>query len=430
MALKDNDVVIIGGVRSPFAPAMGVLKDISAGELGAHAFKELVYRLDIPVKEVEEVIMGCAGGPSDEANTARVSALLAGLPEKTSAFSVQRNCASALESVTSAFIRLKAGALDMTLAGGAESMSGYPLLFSKGLARGFGDFIKTKTLSKKLKLLLQLRLKDLKPRIALAEGLTDPFVGLSMGETAEVLSKEFGITREAQDRYALASHQKAVQAKQKGVFAEEIAPLVTEKNFVEEDQGPRENQSLDKLGRLRPYFDRKYGTVTVGNACPVTDGAAALWMMSWKKAKSLSLKPSARICSFAYAGCSPKRMGLGPLFSTALALKAAHLKLKDIDLIELNEAFSAQVLACLKAFASKKFAEENLNQSEALGEIDLKKLNVNGGAIALGHPVGATGARLVLTLMNEMKRQRAQYGLASLCIGGGQGGSLILEHLP
>ena len=430
MGLKDNDVVIIGGFRSAFVPAGGAFKDISAGELGAHVFKELVYRFGIPVKEVKEVIAGCAGGPSDEANPARVMALLAGLPEKTSAFSVQRNCASALESITSAFVRLKAGEEDMILAGGAESMSGYPLLFSKGLAQIFGDFIKSKTLSKKLKVLSWLKLKDLKPRISLVEGLTDPFVGLSMGQTAEVLSKEFGITREAQDRYALTSHQKAIKAKQKGVFAEEIAPLSAGKNFVDEDQGPRENQSLEKLSKLRPYFDRKYGTVTVGNACPVTDGAAALWMMTWKKAKSLNLKPSARVCSFAYAGCSPKRMGLGPLFSTALALKAVGLKLGDIDLIELNEAFSAQVLACLKAFASKKFAEENLNQSEALGEVDLKKLNVNGGAIALGHPVGATGARLVLTLMNEMKRRHSRYGLAALCIGGGQGGSLILEHLP
>lgn len=420
-----DEVVIVDGLRTPFVKAGAQFKDVHSADLAHHVFKELIYRYEWAVNEVDEVIVGNMGNPSDTANISRVIALRIGLPESISACTVQRNCASALESITSAFTRIQAGLIHTALVGGTESMSGYPLLFSDHLVRIFSDMLRSKTWLKKLKTLLKIRLKYFKPRMAIIEGLTDPFVGLSMGQTAEVLSKEFNITREDQDQFALESHQKAIKAQKR--LAEEITPFITDQHWISDDIGPRADQSMEKLGKLRPYFDRKYGTVTVGNACPITDGAVALLLMSRKKAESLGVKPKAIIQSFAYAGCAPSRMGLGPVFASPIALKRAGLTLKDIDVIEINEAFSAQVLACMKAFSSNSFAKENLNLNQAVGEIDPKNINVNGGAVALGHPVGATGSRLVLTLMKEMNRRKSRYGLATLCVGGGQGGALILK---
>ena len=415
------------GARTPFVKAGGEFRDLHPDELGQRAFKELLCRYPFLKEETQEVIVGNVGNPSESANIARVLALRSGLPESLSAFTVHRNCASALESVTSAATRIQAGLSECILAGGVESMSSYPLLFSKKLVQVFSHIFQSKTLPQKLKALLKIRLQYLKPRIALLEGLTDPFSGLSMGETAEVLAKEFNIDRKEQDGFALKSHQKALKAKAK--LKEEISPMITDKDFIEEDRGPREDQSLEKLAKLKPYFDRCCGTVTVGNACPITDGAVCLVLMNASKAESLGLKPLVKVRSFAYAGCPPRRMGLGPVFAIPKALKKAGLKLKDMDLIEINEAFSAQVLACMRASESPKFCAENLGLGEALGPIDPEKLNVNGGAVALGHPVGATGSRLVLTLMKEMKRRGAAFGLASLCIGGGQGGALVLESV-
>jgi acetyl-CoA acyltransferase len=262
-------------------------------------------------------------------------------------------------------------------------------------------------------------------------GLTDPFCGLNMGQTAEILAREFEISREEQDKFALGSHLKAVAAQEAGRLAEEITPVYVPPKFdtvVKEDVGPRKGQTLEALAKLKPFFDKKYGTVTVGNACPITDGAAMLLLMSREKAESLGYKPLASIRSYGYAGLEPERMGLGPALATPVALKRAGLKLKDIGLIELNEAFAAQVIGCEKAFASKKFYQDRMGLSEAVGEINPEILNVNGGAIALGHPVGVTGSRLVLTLMREMKRRNIQFGLATLCIGGGQGGAVIVER--
>ena len=417
--------VLIQGLRSPFVKAGLHFKNLHPADLGSHVFRELMDRQKKNLS-IDEVIVGNVGNPSDTANIARVIALRAGLPESISAFTVSRNCASGMEAVTSAVVRIQSDVCQSILAGGVESMSNYPLLFSKGLTRVFHQFIQAKTPLQKLKTLFKIRLHYLKPRVSLIEGLTDPFVGLSMGDTAEVLAKEFGISREEQDQFALNSHQKAVQAKKR--LALEIVSIPANSTWMEQDIGPRENQSLDKLKKLRPYFDRKYGSVTVGNACPITDGACSLLLTSEEYAKSQGLKPKVRIRSFAYAGCSPSRMGLGPVFATALALRQAGLKLKDMGLIEINEAFSAQVLACLRAFSSKKFAQEHLQMDSAVGDIDPKKLNVNGGAVALGHPVGATGTRLILTLMTEMEIQNVSFGLATLCIGGGQGGAVILER--
>lgn len=428
---SDRDVVLIDGIRTPFAKAGTELKDIHPAELGKVAVKELLNRSGMDVKEIEEVIIGNTGNPPDAVNISRVVALNSGVPLNVSAYTVHRNCASALESITSGYERIKSGTLDVVIAGGTESMSQMPMIFSKQFQDLFGEFVFAKSFDKKVKALKKFKLKYLKPRIAVIEGLTDPFVGINMGQTAEILAKEFGISREEQDAFALASHQKAVAATKSGRFAEEITPVFIPPKFkkiISEDIGPRDGQSMEQLGKLRPYFDRKYGSITVGNACPITDGAAAVLMMSRGKAKALGLKPVASIKSYAFAGLEPERMGLGPAYATPVALKRAGLSLKDMDVVELNEAFAAQVLACERALASDKFAKEKLGLDKAVGEIDPSRLNVNGGAIALGHPVGATGTRLVITLMRELQRKNSQFGLATLCIGGGQGGSVILER--
>jgi acetyl-CoA acyltransferase len=269
-----------------------------------------------------------------------------------------------------------------------------------------------------------------KPRIAVMEGLTDPFVGINMGQTAEILAKEFGLSRAEQDAFALSSHQKAVAAQKSGRMNEEIAPVFLAPKYTDtiaEDVGPRAEQSIEQLAKLKPFFDKKFGTITAGNSCPITDGAAAVLLMSRKKAVELGMKPIAKIRSYAYAGLEPERMGLGPAYSTPIALKRAGLGLKDMGLIELNEAFAAQVLACVRALDSDEFCKKKLGLDSKVGAIDMNTLNVNGGAIALGHPVGTTGTRIVLTLAREMKKRNVQFGLATLCIGGGQGGTVVLE---
>ena len=448
MAASPRDVVIVEGVRTPFAKADTKLKNVHPAELGRTALKELLAKTNVSPEIIEEVIVGNAGNPPDAVNIGRVVALNAGIPQKTSAYTVHRNCASALESVSSGFEKIKSGTMDVIVAGGTESMSQMPLLFSKEFTSIFGRLASARTTGQRLGALGSLLRADLqqvvelvttgpmqrsphKPVISLVEGLTDPFVGKNMGETAELLAKEFGITREDQDAFALLSHQKASKAMKDGIFAQEITPVFlppTYKEVVSEDVGPRAEQSMEALAKLKPFFDRRTGTVTAGNACPITDGAAMVLLMSREKAQSLGMKPLARIAGYAFAGLEPERMGLGPVYATPIALKRAGLSFKDIGLIELNEAFAAQVIACTKAFASDKFCQEKLDLPKAMGEVDPAKLNVNGGAIALGHPVGATGTRIVLTLMKEMRRRNVQFGLATLCIGGGQGGAMILER--
>lgn len=444
---SDRDVVIVEGVRTPFVKSDTKLKDVHAAELGRVAVHELIERANLDVNVVDEVIMGNTGNPSDTVNIARVIALRAGVPQRVPAFTVHRNCASALESITTGYERIRAGTCETVISGGSENMSQLPFLMSKPFVQAFQGLMSARSTGQQVGGLLNLLRTDLKqvvelmttsplaptphkPRVSVVEGLTDPFVGINMGQTAEILAKEWGISREEQDAFALESHKKAVAAQTGGRFAEEIAPVFLPpsfKEFVESDVGPRPEQTVEQLGKLKPFFDRKYGTITVGNACPITDGAAAVLLMSRVRARELGLKPVASIRSYAFAGLDPERMGLGPAYATPIALKRAGLSLKDIGLVELNEAFAAQVIACVRALDSDRFAQDKLGLSQKLGALDPKTLNVNGGAIALGHPVGATGSRLVLTLMKEMKKRSVQFGLATLCIGGGQGGAVILE---
>lgn len=440
-----RDVVIVEGVRTPFAKSGTKLKTIHAAQLGQVALKELIARTNLNVDLIDEVIIGNTGSPSDAVNISRVVALNAGVPIKTSAMTVHRNCASAMESITTGYERIKSGTMEMVVAGGTENMSQMPLMMPPAISSIIERLGSAKTAGARLGALWDWFKADLtqikemvttpplvktkyKPIITLAEGLTDPFVGMNMGMTAEVIAKEFGITRAEQDEYALRSHQKAVAARSK--IAEEMTPVYLPPDYKEtvtEDIGPREGQTIEALTKLKPFFDKNTGSITAGNSCPITDGAAMMLLMSRQQAEALGYKPLARIRGYGYAGLEPERMGMGPAYSTPVALKRAGITMKEIGLVELNEAFAAQVMACQKAFDSNEFGQKQ-GLPGKIGELRSEILNVNGGAIALGHPVGATGTRLVLTLMKEMRRRQVQFGLATLCIGGGQGGSVILEN--
>jgi len=421
-------LAIVDGIRTPFAKAGGQFKDVSADHLGSVVAREVIARTGISGDQLDEVIFGNVSQPANAANIARVIALRAGVPQSVPAYTVHRNCASGMESVTTAANKILAGAASIILAGGTESMSNIPLLFNKTMTRFFEDLGRAKSVGQRLKVISTFRLGHLAPVIGVVEGLTDPVCGLLMGQTAEKLSRDWAIGREEQDRFALQSHQKAIAALPR--LAEEIVPLPIPPRFefvAQYDDGPRNSQSMEALGKLSPYFDRKTGTVTVGNSCPLTDGASAVLVMSESHAKSLGYRPLGYLRSYAYAGLEPERMGLGPVYAAAKALDIAGMTVGDIDLFEINEAFAAQVIANLRAFDSNEFAMSKFGKSKKLGSIDPDKLNVNGGAVALGHPVGTSGNRLILTLLKELRRRGLNRGLASLCIGGGQGGAVILE---
>src|SRR6266498_3384684 len=378
-----RDVVVVDGLRTPYAKANTELKDVPAQDLGRIVTVELLARTAFDPAKLDQVIFGNIAQPPDAVNIARVAALRAGVPASVPAFTVNRLCGSGLEAIVEAAYRIAAGA--------------------------------------------KFRPRHFKPDIGLQMGLTDAVCGLNMGETAEVLAKEHGIGREEQDVFALRSHQRVTMARQK--LAEEIVPVPIPPEYKAmsvQDNGVRENQTLEALGKLRPFFDRKFGTVTAGNSSQITDGGAATLVMSASAAKAHGYRPLAKIRGFAFCSLEPERMGLGPAVATPLALKKAGIEWKDIGLVEINEAFAAQVLANAKVFPSAAWHAKYATGGP-IGEIDWDKTNVNGGAIALGHPVGSSGNRLVTTLAREMRRRGTQFGLATMCIGGGQGGAVVLE---
>ncbi|HZU38519.1 MAG TPA: thiolase family protein [Gemmataceae bacterium] len=423
------DIAILDGVRTPFAKAFGPLAPVPAQELGRVVVSRLLDRTDVRPDQVDQVVIGNVATPPEAANIARVIALLAGIPEDRIAHTVSRNCASGMEAITTAAGLLELGEAKTVVAGGTESMSRIPLLYGPEATDVFLRLAKAKGWWQRLRTMLQFRLRHFQPVPGVKLGLTDPVSGLIMGETAEVLADDFGITRQEQDAYALESHRKAVAAQQRSVFDVEIVPVKAEGMATElkKDVGPRAEQSMEALAKLKPFF-RQGGTVTVGNSCSITDGAAAVVLMPGEMARAQGRKPLGYLRGYAYAGLDPRRMGLGPVYATSKLLDRAGLAMKDIDLIELNEAFAAVVLANERAFASDKFAQEHLSRPAALGELSRDRLNVNGGAIALGHPVGATGTRLVLTLLRELERRNLKRGLATLCVGGGQGGAVLVER--
>src|SRR6266850_5551755 len=418
-------LVIIDGVRTPFSKMGTDLARLGPEELGRIAVNALLTKTGLNPALIDEVIFGCVGQPADAANVARVIALRAGIPQHVPAFTVHRNCASGCEAFTQAYEKMLAGRGSVFVVGGTESMSQYPLLFKQSTAARLAALSKARTFGRKLGALASFRPSDFQPRIALQLGLTDPVCGLNMGETAEVLARELGVTRAEQDEFALESHRRAVAARER--LAEEVCPVYARSVVVDHDNGPRPNQTLEALAKLKPVFDRKTGTVTAGNASQITDGAVALLVMSESKANELGFTPLGCLTGYSYAGCDPSRMGLGPVFAIHKAEAQTGLTLGQADLIEINEAFAAQVLAVLKAMESEKFARKARRRDTPPGAVPREKLNVNGGAIALGHPVGATGARLLLTSLKELKRRRAKRALVSLCVGGGQGAAIWLE---
>jgi len=423
-------IAIIDGIRTPFTKAGGAMKKVQADDLGAVVTEELLVRTGIDPGSIDEVIFGNVAQPAHAANIARVISLKAGIPQSVTCQTVHRNCASGMQAITAGATQIWAGQADIILAGGTESMSNIPLLVGPQMTHFFAAMMRAKTLPQKLAILARFRPSFLKPVIGLKLGLTDPVCGLNMGETAEVLAREFTITRRQQDEFALMSHQRAIEAIEQGRLAQEITPVVLPPDYAKaqhEDDGPRQGQSLEALAKLRPYFDRHAGTVTVGNACPITDGAAAVLLMSEEKAKAQGLEPMGYLTAWAYAGLGGDRMGLGPVYATAKLLDKTGMAMDEFELVELNEAFAVQVIANEIAFASADFARKYLDRDKPLGELDRERLNVNGAAIALGHPVGATGTRLVITLLKQLRRDNLNKGLATLCIGGGQGAALALE---
>lgn len=422
-------IAIIEGLRTPFVKAWGLFDAIPAYHLGAHCVRQLLQKTELNPNGVDEVIFGCVGQPAEASNIARVIGFYGGVPKEKKAYTVSRNCASGFEAVTSAAEKILCGIDQVVIAGGAESMSNIPMLFKKDAATLFLKLSKAKTFFEKVKILSEFRPKHFAPVSAMKLGLSDITCGLNMGQTAEILAKEFGISRERQDAFALRSHQKAVQAQEK--LREEISPyLLPQKpqRNVEGDNGPRANQTLEALEKLQPIFEPKSGTVTAGNSSQITDGACALLLMDADKAKALGYEPLGYLRDYLYMGLEPSQMGLGPVFAIRELLRKNSLTMKDIQLLEINEAFAAQVLACLDAFASREFAKKYFSTETPIGEINPEILNVNGGAIALGHPVGASGTRLILTCLKEMKRENLHLGLVSLCVGGGQGGAVLLER--
>ncbi len=421
-------VWILGGIRTPFARAGTALRLMSVVELGRLAVGELLARHELDPARLDEVILGNCAQPAEAANVARVTALRAGIPERVPGLTVHRNCASGMEAVGLAAERIQLGRAQLVLAGGMESMSQVPLLFPPEFGVWLEGVTRAKHPLARLGAALRFRPALLRPRPALLEALHDPVCGLGMGETAELLAREFDLRRERQDEFALLSHQRAVAARER--LREEIVPVFPPPTceLMRDDAGPREDQTLEQLARLRPCFDRRNGTVTVGNACPVTDGAVALLVGGEEAARDWPVPPLGRVRAWAVAGLEPRRMGLGPVHAIARVLDETGFSLEDFELFEINEAFAVQVLACLEAARSVPFARAELGRDRALGEIPLERLNVNGGAIALGHPVGASGARLLLTLLLEMRRRGAKRGLAALCVGGGQGAAFVLER--
>jgi acetyl-CoA acetyltransferase family protein len=421
------DIAIVEGVRTPFAKAFGVLADVPAQDLGVRVTQALLERGNVKPDQIDQVVFGNVGSPVDAANVARVISLEAGIPLDRIAHTVNRNCASGMESITSATRLLSLDEAERVVAGGTESMSRIPLLYNDEATAQYMQLAKARGWWERVRTLLAFRPRHFAPVPAVKLGLTDPVSGLIMGETAEVLADDFDITRQEQDEFALESHRRAIDAQKRGIFKAEIVSVKTKSGAeVAQDVGPRADQSLAALAKLKPYF-RKNGTVTVGNSCSITDGAAAVLLMTGEKARAEGRQPLGYLRAFNYAGCDPRRMGLGPIFATSKLLERTGLKLQDIDLIEMNEAFAAQVIANERAFASREFARQQLGRDEAWGTLDRARLNVNGGAIALGHPVGATGTRLVITLLLELKRRGLRRGLATLCVGGGQGAALLLE---
>jgi len=421
-------VAIVAGVRTPFAKAGTAFKSISAIDLGKLCVAELLQRTNLDGKEVQALVFGTVIPSVLAPNIAREVSLLPLLPKGVQAFSVSRACASANQAITDAADQIALGQLDVAIAGGSESLSNIPILHSQGFAEALVLASKARSLPAKLRALARIRPRDLVP---VTPAIAEPSTGETMGQSGEKMAKLNAIAREEQDHFALRSHRLAAAGTADGRLTAEIMPVYVPPKFdsvLTSDNGIREDTSYEQLAALKPVFDRKYGTVTAGNSSPLTDGGACVLLMNEEKAKSLGYPPLGIIRSYAYAALDPGEQLLqAPVLAAPVALKRAGLTLKDMDLVEMHEAFAAQVLSNLKGFESKWWAER-AGFSQPVGEVDRAKLNVMGGSIAIGHPFGATGARITTTLLNELRRRGGQFGLMTVCAAGGMGFAMVVER--
>jgi len=434
MAGFSQPIYIIDGARTPFLKAKNRPGPFSAGDLATQAGRTLLVRQKFSPQDLDEVILGCAAPSVDEVNIGRVVALRMGCGQKVPGWTVMRNCASGMQALDSAIGNILAGRSNLVLAGGVDALSRAPLLYADAMVLWFANMMGARTAGQRAMMFAKLPFKSvLSPVIGIMKGLTDPMVGLLMGQTAENLAHRFGITRQQMDAFSVISHQRVVAAQDGGWLAagagEVEAVYDRDGNAYPLDDGVRRDSSLENLAKLKPFFDRKYGNVTPGNSSQITDGAAWLILASDEAVQRHGLSPLGRIVDSEWAGLDPAQMGLGPVHAATPILKRHGLGLADLDYWEINEAFAAQVLGCLAAWKDKTYCKEQLGLEGALGVLDDARLNVDGGAIALGHPVGASGARIVLHLLRLLKRKNAKRGIATICIGGGLGGAMLVEAL-
>jgi len=426
--LNGRDVYVVDGSRTPFLKAKDV-GPFSASDLAVAAGIPLLNRMPFSPDAFDEVIIGSAMPGPDEANIARVIALRLGCGDKVPAFTVMRNCASGMQALDNAAMQIASGRSDLVLAGGTDAMSHAPLLFNQKMASWLGRWFAAKGLGQRAGLLTQFRPSYLAPVIALLRGLTDPIVGMNMGQTAEKVAYRFGITREQMDAFATESHHRLAAAYDNKQM-DEVVPIIDKKGRVyAQDDGIRADSSVEKLGKLKPFFDKKYGMVTAGNSSQITDGACLLVLASAEAVKKYNLPVIGRIVDSQWAGLDPTQMGLGPVHAATPIMQRHNLKPSDLDCWEINEAFAAQVLGCLAAWDDEDYCKTQLGLNAAIGAPSLEKLNKEGGAIAAGHPIGASGARIVLHVLQSLKHNNGKHGMATICIGGGQGGAMYLERV-
>lgn len=422
-------VYVVDGARTPFLKARNGPGPFAASDLAVQAGRALLVRQPFAPTELDEVILGCASPSPDEVNIGRVAALRMGCGNKVPAWTVMRNCASGMQAIDSAIANIQAGRAQLVMAGGTDALSHAPLLYNKAMVLWFAGMMQARSLGQKVAHFAKLSPSALlSPVIGIMKGLTDPMVGLLMGQTAENLAWKFGITREQMDEFSVRSHQRVV-AGQTAKHYDEVVPLVDAKgNVYAEDDGVRTDSSMEGLAKLKPFFDKKYGRITPGNSSQITDGAAWLILASEAAVEKWKLEPLGKISDSQWAGLDPAQMGLGPVHASTPILQRHGLGLNDIDAWEVNEAFAAQVLGCLAAWESDDYCREQLGLPGALGKLDDDRLNVDGGAVALGHPVGASGARIVLHTLHVLRERQAKRGIASICIGGGLGGAMLVER--
>lgn len=426
-----DPVYIVDGARTPFLKTEGKPGPFSPVDLCVQAGRPLLMRQPFSADTIDRVVLGCVNVVADEMNPARLAALRLGLPHKTPAYNVQINCGSGMLSIDLGMQAIQCGQAEMVLAGGAEALSHAPLLFRRRAVDWFASLGSAKTLQQKLKALSRFRPGFLAPEIGLVKGLTDPIVEMGMGQTAELLAHLFDISRLEADEYAARSHQRLLSAFESGRLKDEVMPLFApDGRYFEQDNGIRPDSTPEKLAKLRPVFERPWGQVTAGNSSQVTDGANWVVLASERAVEKHGLTPMAKIVDCRWSALSPSIMGLGPALCSAELIRD-HLQgqLDSVDLWEINEAFAAQVIACRRALADDRFCQDVLGFEAALGDIPVERLNIDGGAISLGHPVGASGNRIVLHLARCLKERGARYGIASQCVGGGQGGAMLVESV-